>query len=580
VGSTKELSELAGYDLSESDLHRPYIDDIMLNCPECKTSKSMKRVPELIDVWFDSGAMPFAQWHYPFENVEMFESQFPADFICEAVDQTRGWFYSLHAISTLFKDSVAFKNVICLGHILDEEGSKMSKSKGNVIDPWDIFNGQGADAFRWYLYTVGPPGNSRRFSANLVEEVVKNFTLTLWNVYSFFTTYSNLDNWKPDPSITPEYNELDKWLLSSLYALVRDVTTAFEEYDVPGTTRPIEGFVNSLSNWYLRRSRRRFWKSESDSDKYAAYATLYEVLTTLSSLLAPSMPFLAEELYQNLVLSVDENAPESIHLTNWPGQKAELVDDDLNAEMQLVMKLASIGHAARNKAAIKVRQPLSRVAFSTGSAFESRVIKKYEAVLSNELNVKEIAVLGSAGEVVTYTLNPLPRQLGSKYQDKFPKVRKAILELDANVAAVKLLEEESVFIRVDGEELEIMPDEVEVRADAKSGLTVAQDGAYLAALSTELTDELISEGYAREFIRRVQDLRKEAGFEISDRIEVYFEAGDTLTRAVNSNAEYIKGEVLAVMLDGTKLPSEVETPEDELKIDGEVLKLGLKKVLL
>jgi isoleucyl-tRNA synthetase len=292
------------------------------------------------------------------------------------------------------------------------------------------------------------------------------------------------------------------------------------------------------------------------------------------------MPFLAEELYQNLVLSVDENAPESIHLTNWPEIKAELVDDDLNAEMQLVMKLASIGHAARNKAAIKVRQPLSRVAFSTGSASESRVIKKYEAVLSNELNVKEIAVLGSAGEAVTYALNPLPRQLGSRFQDKFPKVRKAILELDANLSAAKLLAEESVFIRVDSEEFEIMPDEVEVRADAKSGLTVAQDSAYLAALSTELTDELISEGYAREFIRRVQDLRKEAGFEISDRIEVYFEAGDALTRAVNSNADYIKGEVLAVMLDGTKMPDEVSTPEEELMIDGEVLKLGLKKVLL
>jgi isoleucyl-tRNA synthetase len=300
----------------------------------------------------------------------------------------------------------------------------------------------------------------------------------------------------------------------------------------------------------------------------------------LSLLLAPSMPFLADELYQNLVLSVDENAPDSIHLTNWPGQKPELVDDELNTEMQLVMKLASIGHAARNKAAIKVRQPLARVAFSTGSASESRIIKKYESLLSNELNVKEIAVLGSAGEAVTYTLNPLPRQLGSKYQDKFPKIRAAILDLEPNSAAVKLLSEEPVLINVEGEEYEILPDEVEIRADAKSGLTVAQDGAYLAALSTELTDELISEGYAREFIRRVQDLRKEAGFNISDRIEVYFEAGDTLTRAVISNAEYIKGEVLGVMLDGTKIPSGVSTPEEELKIDGEELKLGLKKVLL
>ena len=357
-------------------------------------------------------------------------------------------------------------------------------------------------------------------------------------------------------------------------------TQSFEEYDVLGATRPIEGFVDALSNWYLRRSRRRFWKSESDSDKYAAYSTLYEVLKTLSSLLAPSMPFLAEELYQNLVMSVDESAPDSVHLTRWPELKPELVDDELNAEMKLVVKLASIGHAARNKAAIKVRQPLSRVAFSTGSASESKVIKKYESLLSNELNVKEITVLGSAGEAVTYTLNPLPRQLGSKYQDKFPIIRKAILALEPNTAAVKLLAEETVSIEVDGQEYDILPEEVEVRADAKSGLTVAQDGAFLAALSTELTDELINEGNAREFIRRVQDLRKYAGFEIADRIEVYFEAGDSLTRAINSNAEYIKGEVLAVLLDSTKIPAEVSLPEEELQINGEVLKLGLKKVLL
>ncbi|MEN8240630.1 MAG: isoleucine--tRNA ligase, partial [Chloroflexota bacterium] len=506
VGSVAELSDLSGQDLSEADLHRPHVDDVMLTCSECEGK--MQRVPELIDVWFDSGSMPYGQWHYPYEKDGMFEKQFPADYICEAVDQTRGWFYSLHAISTLYQESVAFKNVICLGHILAEDGSKMSKSRGTAVDPWQVFDKHGADAFRWYLYTAAPPGNARRFSLGLVEEVVKNFTLTLWNVYSFFVTYANLDGWQPEPDVEPEYTALDQWLRSSLHALVRDVTEAMENYDVPGCTRPIENFVNVLSKWYLRRTRRRFWKSDSDADKYAAYATLHEALVTVGKLLAPTMPFIAEELYQNLVVSLDKDAPESVHLIDWPEYDASLIDGQLNQDMELVLRLVSLGHAARNKAEIKVRQPLAEVAFAVGKGQEARVIEDYQSMLAQELNVKKVGALGDAGEAISYSLNPLPRQLGSKYQDKFPQVRKALLALDPTAAAAKLLAEQPVEIELDGETLEILPEEVEVRSNAKTGLTVAQEGAYLAALSTELTPELVDEGLAREFIRRVQDFRK------------------------------------------------------------------------
>ena len=327
----------------------------------------MQRVPELIDVWFDSGSMPVAQWHYPFENEEEFKNQFPADYICEAVDQTRGWFYSLHAIATLLFGEPSFKNVICLGLILDGEGQKMSKSKGNVVNPWDVLNEHGADAMRWYLYTASPPGQERRFSPELVSEVLRNFTLTLWNTYSFFVTYANLDKWAPEKNKEIDYSDLDLWLLAELNKLTRNVTEALENYDVLGATRPIEGFVDNLSNWYLRRSRRRFWKSESDDDKYAAYATLYEALVTVSKLLAPTMPFIAEEMYSNLVRTVDPSAPISIHTSTWPTFDESLINQEMIDDMNLVMKLVSLGHAARNQSGIKVRQPLQEAAFTTVS---------------------------------------------------------------------------------------------------------------------------------------------------------------------------------------------------------------------
>lgn len=574
IGSVAELSNKVGRDLSGLDLHRPHVDEVTYPCPEC--GSKMRRVPELIDVWFDSGSMPYAQWHYPFENQEVFAKQYPADFICEAVDQTRGWFYSLHAISTLLNDQLSFKNVICLGLILDGKGEKMSKSRGNVADPWDVLNKHGADAMRWYLYTASPPGQERRYSSELVSEVVRNFTLTLWNTYSFFVTYANLDGWKPDASVKPQYSDLDRWLRSSLHSLVRDVTEALENYDVLGATRPIETFVDQLSNWYLRRSRRRFWKSESDDDKQAAYATLYEALVTLSKLLAPTMPFMAEELYQNLVRGVDANAAESVHLARWPEYDPTVIDERLNREMALVMKLASVGHAARNKANRKVRQPLAEAAFSVGNAEEMRVVEAYADLLEDELNVKKVRVLDTTAEAVSYSLNPLPKQLGQKYGSKFPFIRKALLELDAESAAKQLLAGNAVEVRVDGETYTILPEEVEVRAAAREGFAVASEGAYLAALVTDLTPDLVKEGLAREFVRRVQDLRKQADLEISDRIRLYYSATPLLAEAVRDFASYIQAETLCVeMFDS--LPAG-NLPSTQDSFDGEQVTIALQRV--
>jgi isoleucyl-tRNA synthetase len=574
VGGVKELSELAGKDLSELDLHRPYVDEVRLTCPQC--GGTMRRVPEVIDVWFDSGSMPVGQWHYPFEHQEEFKRYFPADYICEAVDQTRGWFYSLHAISTMLFDQECYRNVICLGLILDAEGQKMSKSRGNVVDPWDVINKHGSDAFRWYIYTASPPGQERRFSVDLVGEVVRNFTLTLWNTYSFFVTYANLDGWKPDPNANPQYSPLDRWILSALNVLVSDVTRAMEEYDVPGATRPIEQFVEQLSTWYLRRSRRRFWKSGSDADKQAAYATLYQALTTLGKLLAPSMPFLAEELYQNLVRSVDGSAPLSVHLCDWPTVKAALVDEELNREMALVIKLASLGHAARNKANRKVRQPLAEAAFLVGNADERHVVDRYADLLADELNVKKVRTLDAAGEVVAYSLNPLPKQLGQKYGRRFPKVREALLALPADQSARALLAGQSLRVDVDGEMIEVLPEEVEVRAQALGGFAVASEGPYLAALVTDLTPELVREGLAREFVRRVQDLRKSAELDIADRIRLYYRATPGLAAAVQDFRDYIMGETLAVELVAGPAPREAFEASD--RFDGEEMTVALVKV--
>jgi isoleucyl-tRNA synthetase len=544
VGSVAELSELTGRDQSALDLHRPHVDKIHFACKDC--GGKMTRVPELIDVWFDSGAMPVAQWHYPFENKEAFESQYPADYICEAVDQTRGWFYSLHAISTLVFEQPAYKNCICLGLILDGDGYKMSKSRGNIVNPWDVLEVNGADAFRWYLYTATPPGNERRFSVDLVGEVLRNFTLTLWNVYSFFVTYANLDKWQPAQTANLSYSKLDKWLLSELNVLVRDVTNALETYDVTGATRPVEKFVEVLSTWYLRRSRRRFWKSESDSDKQAAYATLHTALVTLGKLLAPTMPFLADELYQNLVRSHDSDAPESVHLAEWPVADAALIDESLNRDMRLVMRLASLGHAARAKANRKVRQPLAEAAFSVGNPDERRAVYDFDDLLTDELNVKKVRLLDASTEAVSHSVKPLPKQLGQKYGNKFPAIAKAIQAMSAEEVAHIFVGGETLKVEVEGQTYEILADEVEVKTLAKEGFAIAEDGPYVAALVTDLTPELVREGLAREFVRRVQDFRKTAGFNVSDRILLYLNATPELKQAIEIHRETIMSETLCL----------------------------------
>ena len=572
VGSVAELSEKAGRDLTELDLHRPYVDNVHWACPDC--GKQMTRVKDLIDVWFDSGSMPVAQWHYPFENQKMFESQFPADYICEAVDQTRGWFYTLHAISTLLFDQVAFKNVLSLGHIQDGQGRKMSKSLGNIVQPWDVLSVHGADALRWYLYTATPPGVERRFSSDLVGEVIRSFTLTLWNVYSFFVTYANLD--KPTITTMPiATSDLDRWLLSELNVLVRDVTEAYEHYDVPNATRPIEAFVEKMSTWYLRRSRRRFWKSESDSDKQAAYSTLYTALITISKLLAPSMPFLADELYQNLVRSVDGNTPESVHLAEWPKVLPEMIDESLNRDMALVMKLVSLGHSARQKANRKVRQPLAEVAFSLGNANERKAVETYADLFTDELNVKHVRLLDAATEAVSHTVKPLPKQLGQKYGNKFPALQKAILALNAEEVAHTLISGHAVKVMLDGDEYGILADEVEVKAQAKEGFAVAEDGPYVAALVTELTPELIQEGMAREFVRRVQDLRKSSDLDVADRIDLFIEASAGLRSAIEAHVDYITAETLTSDLQFVNPPKDAFVFEDTF--DDETVKVGLVK---
>lgn len=573
IGSVAELSQLSGRDLSDLDLHRPHVDNIHFPCQQC--GGKMTRVPELIDVWFDSGSMPYAQWHYPFENREIFAQQYPADYICEAVDQTRGWFYSLHAIGTLLNDSVTFKNVVCLGLILDGEGRKMSKSLGNIVDPWDVLNAHGADAFRWYLYTATPPGNERRFSIDLVGEVLRNFTLTLWNVYSFFVTYANLDGWQPSENKDLSYSPLDRWLLSELNTLVREVSAAYETFDATNATRPIEKFVENLSTWYLRRSRRRFWKSDSDSDKQAAYATLYTALVTLSKLLAPAMPFLAEELYQNLVRSWDPHAPESVHLATWPQADTALIDEKLNRDMALVMRLASLGHAARAKANRKVRQPLAEAAFSVANVYEREVVRAYDDLLADELNVKQVRLLDASTEAVQHAVKPLPKQLGQKYGNKFPALQKAILAMNPEDVARTLLNEGKLHVEVESVGYDILPDEVEVKALAREGFAVAEEGSYVAALVTDLTPELIAEGLAREFVRRVQDFRKESGLDVADRIRLYVQATDTLKEAIHRHQEYITGETLTVELAFAPAPAHARVNEEAF--DGEKVTFGLLK---
>lgn len=547
IGSLAELSAKSGQDLSDLELHRPYVDEITWPAADGGT---MRRVAEVCDVWFDSGAMPVAQWHYPLANQTEWETYQQADYICEAIDQTRGWFYTLHAVSTLLFKRPAFKNVICLGHIMAEDGSKMSKSRGNVVDPWQVFKEHGADATRWYMYTAGPPGNNRRFSGNLVAEVKRRFLNTLWNTYSFFVTYANLipetSDQGPDNRSTP-LPLLDRWLLSELNRLVRDVTDAYESYDVTAATRPIADFVDSVSNWYVRLNRRRFWEGDQ-----AALGTLYHTLVTLSKLLAPAMPFISEEIYQNLVRTHEPDAPDSVHLTNWPQADERAINDKLSTEMALVQKVTTLGRAARESAGLKVRQPLQQVVVRTRSAEEKAGLEQMRPLLLQELNVKELAFASHAGHLVDVEVFPLPKQLGQKYGPGYPLIRKALGQRDQMELAQHFNAGQSVTVEAEGHSYAVEPEDVEVRSRPKQGFSVAEDGGYLVAVTTTLTPELELEGQARELVRRIQQLRKDAGLAISDRIRLTVPDTPLMEKLLAAQRAYILAETLTREVTQTK----------------------------
>jgi isoleucyl-tRNA synthetase len=562
------------------DLHRPAVDELTWSCPECAAGV-MHRVPEVADAWFDSGAMPVAQWHYPVENRGRFNEQFPADFICEAIDQTRGWFYTLHAVSTLLFDQPCFRNVICLGHIVAEDGSKMSKSRGNVVNPWTVLDEQGADATRWYMLTASPPGNTRRFSANLVKEVVGKFMLTLWNSYSFFVTYANLNDFDPQAAPVPpaERSVLDRWVLAQLNAVVEQVTAGLENYDVTGATRPIADFVEELSNWYVRLSRRRFWNVEPDSESQrlslAAHQTLYEVLVTLSRLLAPFTPFIADEMYRNLVAGVDAAAPASVHLSRWPEPEPAYTDAQLLADMALAQRVVSLGRAAREGAGLKLRQPLAGAMIGLPGAREAEALERLAGVVMEELNVKALKSVAASSDLVEVVIHPLPKQLGSKYGRRFPVIREALLRLDPLAVAHAVEAGEAVEVSVDGETVAVLPDELEVRKTPKPGLAVAEESGYLVAVTTALTAELRWEGWAREVSRNIQELRKKSGFEISDRIRTTVQGSPALAPLWERHSAAIANDTLSVRLE--QGAPETAAFTTTVNLDGESVVIGVLK---
>jgi isoleucyl-tRNA synthetase len=583
IGGIQELSQYVGRDLTGLDLHRPAVDEI--TWPSKDGLGTMRRVPELIDVWFDSGAMPYAQWGYPHRNADIFEDQFPADYICEAIDQTRGWFYSLHAISTMLMDSVAYKNVICLGHILDDKGRKMSKSLKNIVEPWSVLDKYGADAFRWYLYTASAPGDSRRFSVELVGDVIRSFTLTLWNTYSFFVTYANIDGF--DPSSTPtipvsERDELDRWILSELHTLIQRVTMGYEGYDVTEATRPIEAFVDDLSNWYLRRSRRRFWKTESDQDKVAAYQTLHECLLTVAKLLAPAMPFVSDAMYRNL--NRDSHQADSVHLATWPQANTALIDQHLLDEMGLIKKLAELGRSSREAANLKLRQPLGEGKFAVRSAAEAKAFTRLSDVLAEELNLKSVTLLESAEGIVKYAVSPLPNKLGRKLGGDFPKLQAVIKGADQPqmVAWAKLLlANQPITVEYVGSDdsaktITLAPEACEVRQSAVEGFAAMESEGLLVLLKTELNDDLIAEGLTREAVRRIQTLRRDMDFALDDHIRVTYTATPKLAAALVQFKDYLTTETLAdqITVSGNGLSSEAQS----FDFDGEKFSVVVTRV--
>ena len=571
IGSRAELREMAISDPGpDVELHRPFIDQVTIRCPEC--GKEMHRVKEVIDCWYDSGSMPFAQWHYPFEHKEEFERNFPADFISEAVDQTRGWFYTLEAISTLLFDRAPFKNCIVLGLVQDAEGRKMSKHLGNVVDPFLMLDKFGADAIRWYFYTTSAPWLPSRFSEEAVQEGQRKFLATLQNTYAFFAMYAQIDGFDPaaHPLDKVEKTLMDRWILSKLNTVIDKVDTELGNYHVTEAAGALADFVDELSNWYVRRGRERFWGKGMAGDKEAAFATLYHVLVTLSKLCAPFIPFLAEEIYQNLVVNNVPGAVESVHLCDFPVCDRSAIDPDMEKQMDALLEVIQLGRACRNTANLKVRQPLSRL-YVKGASFE----QAYQELCEDELNVREVVFTEDARAFTTYKLKPQMRTLGPKYGKLLGKIGQQLGEMDGNDVVDAFAKGEQVSFTIDGTEVVLNKDDVLTEPMQKPGFTATEDRGVTVVLDTNLTEDLIREGYAREVISKLQTMRKEAGFEVTDRIHVVYAGDDELAAAVEAFAEMIQKTTLALSL--TRGEAGADYAAKEWDINGKKATLGVKK---
>ena len=571
IGSRAELAERSGRpEAAEVELHRPYIDDITFTCPDC--GKVMKRVPEVIDCWFDSGAMPFAQYHYPFENKELFESQFPAQFISEAVDQTRGWFHSLMAESTLLFNKAPYENVIVLGHVQDENGQKMSKSKGNAVDPFEALEKYGADAIRWYFYVNSAPWLPNRFHGKAVTEGQRKFMSTLWNTYAFYVLYAEIDQFDPT-KYTLDYDQLpvmDKWLLSRLNSTVRAVDENLDHYKIPETAKALQSFVDDMSNWYVRRCRDRFWAKGMEQDKINAYMTLYTALVTISKAAAPMIPFMTESIYQNLVRSLDAAAPESIHLCDFPELKEEQIDKELEVQMEKLLDIVVLGRACRNTANIKNRQPIGAMYVKT----EGGLSDFYKDIIADELNAKKVVFTDDVKDFTTYSFKPQLRTLGRRFGSKINMLKEILAGLDGNATMDALNEKGEVAVTVDGVEEVLAKDDLLIEAAQMDGYVSESDKGITVVLDTNLTPELIEEGFVREIISKVQTMRKEADFEVMDHIRLYQDGNDTIRKVIERNAEQIKKEILADEI----LVGQMKGHTAEWKINGEDVVFGVTKV--
>ena len=569
IGSIEELKSMSPNCPDDIELHRPFIDNVTITCPEC--GRQMKRVPEVIDCWFDSGAMPFAQHHYPFENKELFEQQFPADFISEAVDQTRGWFYSLLAISTLIFNKAPYKNVIVLGHVQDENGQKMSKSKGNAVDPFDALETYGADAIRWYFYINSAPWLPNRFHGKAVTEGQRKFMGTLWNTYAFFVLYANIDEFDAT-NYQLEYDKLpvmDKWLLSKLNTLVKDVDENLANYRIPEAARALQDFVDDMSNWYVRRSRERFWANGMGQDKINAYMTLYTALVTVAKTAAPMIPFMTEDIYQNLVRSIDKTAPESVHLCDFPAVNEAWIDKKLEADMDEVLKIVVMGRAARNTAAIKNRQPIGRMFVKA----ENVLSEFYQEIIEEELNVKKVEFTDDVRAFTSYSFKPQLKTVGPKYGKQLGNIKNALANLDGNAAMDTLNETGKLTFNFDGTEVELTKDDLLIDTAQMEGFVSEGDNTVTVVLDTNLTPELIEEGLVREIISKIQTMRKEAGFEVMNHIALYASGNERIAQILEKYGDEIKEDVLADSI----LEGQTGGYTKEWNINGETVTLGVEK---